>query len=210
MVERQRTLMHWPDIVTPAGIRQAYPLYSKAPPHLSWSRKAVRGLTYLDTDKGYQRQWRWERWMMQAACVTGGPPKTQFIYTYARGWEMELEGQESRGGRMRGGVRQWRISCDEEGRTELAHFVDSGEGRDWPGRRERHLGDQKAVVHHHSLDRLNMINESKKKKKSSRSSIGETLAREMAERPRALMRIKSHGGETGMRRRTVGRTWKYG
>ena len=32
-----------------------------------------------------------------------------------------------------------------------------------PGRGERHLGDQSATVHRHSLDRLNMINDSLKK-----------------------------------------------
>jgi len=52
------------DIVTPAGIRQAFPLHSKAPDHLKWSRVALRGLTYLVTDKGPQRhpaslQTRW-------------------------------------------------------------------------------------------------------------------------------------------------------
>jgi len=36
--------MHMPDIVTPAGIRQAHPLRAKAPAHLKWSRMAVRGL----------------------------------------------------------------------------------------------------------------------------------------------------------------------
>jgi len=33
--------MHMPDIVTPAGIRQAYPLHPKAPAHLKRSREAV-------------------------------------------------------------------------------------------------------------------------------------------------------------------------
>lgn len=32
--------------------RQAYPLHSRAPAHLNWSRQATRGLTYLVTDKG--------------------------------------------------------------------------------------------------------------------------------------------------------------
>ena len=38
--------MHKPDIVTPAGIRRAHPIHPKAPPHLQWSREAVRGLIY--------------------------------------------------------------------------------------------------------------------------------------------------------------------
>ena len=44
--------MHWPDVITPVGIRQAYPLHATAPEHLSWPRQALRGLTYLETDKG--------------------------------------------------------------------------------------------------------------------------------------------------------------
>jgi len=48
--------MHWPDIATPAGIRQAYRLHAGAPPHLRWSRQAIRGLTYMVTDKGPQAQ----------------------------------------------------------------------------------------------------------------------------------------------------------
>jgi len=47
-------------IATPAGIKQEFPIYPKAPPHLKWSRQAVRGLVYMVTDKGPQRQWLWE------------------------------------------------------------------------------------------------------------------------------------------------------
>ena len=56
----QRMLM--PDIATPAGIRQAYPTQSKAPAHamVPPSRRAIRGLTYMMTDKGPQWQWLWE------------------------------------------------------------------------------------------------------------------------------------------------------
>lgn len=39
------------DIVTPAGIRQAYPIHSK-PKHLWWNRQAIKGLTHLVTDQG--------------------------------------------------------------------------------------------------------------------------------------------------------------
>jgi len=48
------------------------------------------------------------------------------------------------------------------------HRRDSGEGRSGPdGRRgERHQGDRDATVHRHSLDRLNAINDSLKKKTS--------------------------------------------
>jgi len=54
---RRGRRMHKPDIVTPAGIRQAYKLHGATPAHLSWSRWAVRGLTYMVTDKGPQAQW---------------------------------------------------------------------------------------------------------------------------------------------------------
>jgi len=46
-----------PGIATPAGIRQAYPIQAKAPPHLSWPTRAIKGLVYIVTDKGPQRQW---------------------------------------------------------------------------------------------------------------------------------------------------------
>ena len=44
--------------------------------------------------------------------------------------------------------------------------VDSGEGRNWPvGRREATRTCSGAAVHRHSLDRLNAINDTLKKKK---------------------------------------------
>jgi len=49
--------MHMPDIATPAGIRQAHRLHTRAAAYLKWSRWAVRGLTYVITDKGPQAQW---------------------------------------------------------------------------------------------------------------------------------------------------------
>jgi len=49
--------MHLPDIATPAGIQQAFPLHTKVPAHLCWTRDAIWGLTYLVTDKGLQQQW---------------------------------------------------------------------------------------------------------------------------------------------------------
>jgi len=49
--------MNKPDIVTPAGIRQAFRLHGKTPKHLNWSRWALRRLTYMVTDKGPQAQW---------------------------------------------------------------------------------------------------------------------------------------------------------
>jgi len=52
--------MQRPMVATPAGIKQQFPIYPKAPEHLKWRTKAVKGLAYMVTDKGPQRQWRWE------------------------------------------------------------------------------------------------------------------------------------------------------
>lgn len=65
--------LHWPDIVTPAGIRQAYQTHRKPPPYMSWSAKAIRGLTYIVTDRGPQRQWLKEIGKAEEAwCVCDG------------------------------------------------------------------------------------------------------------------------------------------
>ena len=39
-------------IATPLGIKQEFPIYPKAPAHMTWSPRAVRGLVYMVTDKG--------------------------------------------------------------------------------------------------------------------------------------------------------------
>ena len=49
-------MMSEPSLVTPAGIRQTYPLFEKAP-HLKWDRDALRGLMYLHTDRGPMKAW---------------------------------------------------------------------------------------------------------------------------------------------------------
>jgi len=79
--------MHWPDIVTPAGIRQAYPLHSRALAHLNWSRQAIRGLTYLVTDKGPQRQWLKEIGKVEdASCVCDGWTPQNAAHLYGCPW----------------------------------------------------------------------------------------------------------------------------
>ncbi|KAF8415634.1 hypothetical protein EV426DRAFT_700346 [Tirmania nivea] len=45
-----------PDIVTPAGIRQAFPM-GRPSKQMKWNREALRGLTYIVTDRGPQRWW---------------------------------------------------------------------------------------------------------------------------------------------------------
>jgi len=54
---RKGKRMHKPDIATPAGIRQAFRIHEGAPAHLKWNRTAIRGLTYMITDKGPQAGW---------------------------------------------------------------------------------------------------------------------------------------------------------
>jgi len=107
--------MHWSDIVTPAAIRQAYTLHARAPAHLSWPRQALRRLTYLETDKGPQRQWMREIGKtVDASCVCdasmAGHRRMRLIYICAHGWEMEWEDRRNRRGRMRSGVQRWRDS----------------------------------------------------------------------------------------------------
>jgi len=43
-------------IATPRGIKQEFPVFPKAPAHLRWSSRAVKGLVYMVTDKGPQQQ----------------------------------------------------------------------------------------------------------------------------------------------------------
>lgn len=49
-------LLSEPSLVTPAGIRQAYPLFRKER-HMKWDRDELRGLTYLHKDRGPMRSW---------------------------------------------------------------------------------------------------------------------------------------------------------
>ena len=45
-----------PSTATPAGIRQAYPLFRREP-HMKWNRTELKGLTYLHTDRGPMKAW---------------------------------------------------------------------------------------------------------------------------------------------------------
>jgi len=49
--------MNRPDIATPPGIRQEYPIPPKVPLHMGWSTRTIKGLVYIVTDKGPQCQW---------------------------------------------------------------------------------------------------------------------------------------------------------
>ncbi|KAF8424370.1 hypothetical protein EV426DRAFT_712188 [Tirmania nivea] len=45
-----------PDFITPAGIRQAFPM-GRPSKQTKWNWEALRGLTYVVTDRGPQRWW---------------------------------------------------------------------------------------------------------------------------------------------------------
>ena len=72
--------LHEKDIVTPAGIKQQFPVYPKAPAHIKWSRAAVRGLVYMVTkghnDSGYGKLGRARK---DSVYVTGGRHRTLHI-----------------------------------------------------------------------------------------------------------------------------------
>ena len=110
---RRGRRMHKPDIVTPAGIRQAYRLHEKTPAHLSWSRWAIRGLTYMVTDKGPQAQWMKTIGKVEdASCVCDGWTPQNAAHLYECPWV----------GDGRGSTREM-ILKDEEWCEEVARFI---------------------------------------------------------------------------------------
>jgi len=79
--------MHKPDVVTPAGIRQAFRLHGGTPAHLRWSRLAIRGLTYMVTDKGPQAQWPKEVGKVEdASCDCDGWTPQNAAHLYECPW----------------------------------------------------------------------------------------------------------------------------
>lgn len=44
------------DAMTPAGIGHDFRIHEK-PKHLKWTKKAVKGLTYITTDRGPMKRW---------------------------------------------------------------------------------------------------------------------------------------------------------
>jgi len=60
-------------LATPAGIRSEFPIYPKAPKHIGWTARALKGLVHMVTDKGPQLQWLWEMGKTEdPACVCDG------------------------------------------------------------------------------------------------------------------------------------------
>jgi len=81
-------------IATPWGIKHEFPIYPRAPAHLSWSPGAVKGLTYMVTDKGPQQQWLWEigkvdtRW-----CVCDGWTPQNAAHLLGCSWVADGKGR---------------------------------------------------------------------------------------------------------------------
>jgi len=81
----------------------AYRLHAGVPAHLHWSRQAIRGLTWMITDKGPQPQWMREIGKVDdASCVCDGwtPQNAAHLYEcpWVGGrWEGEDEGDGNEG-----------------------------------------------------------------------------------------------------------------
>jgi len=92
--------MHKPDIVTPAGIRQAYRLHGGTPAHLRWSRLAIRADIYggqrstgtvVERDRQGGGCELCLRWMDTTEC---GPSVRMSV---GRRWERKNEGVDDEG-----------------------------------------------------------------------------------------------------------------
>ena len=107
-----------PSLATPAGIRQAYPLFSH-PPHLRWDRDELRELTYLHTDKWPMRAWLHKigvvddpfcacgatqnaARLMEGTCVGGRRRKWEDIWTDREFWAEVVRFLRGRGLRTKG------------------------------------------------------------------------------------------------------------
>jgi len=102
-----------PSLATPAGIRQAYPLYSR-PPHMKWNREELRGLTYLHTGQGPDAAWLHKtRKAEDPFCICG---------------ETQNAAHLMEGGCVGGKRRRWEeIWTDREFCAEVVKFL-SGRG----------------------------------------------------------------------------------
>jgi len=82
------------DIATPAGIRQEFPIYPKAPRHMKWSRTAVKGLVHMITDKGPQQQWLWEIGKSEnSQCVCDGWTAQNAVHLLSCPWVGDGKGR---------------------------------------------------------------------------------------------------------------------
>jgi len=195
---------HETEVATPAGIKQQFPIYPKAPAHIKWSSRAIKGLTYMITDKGPQRQWLWEIGKCEEQwCVCDG-------WREAIGEEGELRWMEKVGSEKR------LIEVEELAEERVEEWSDGSRigGRAAGANREEglYLGEWATVADaeevgvmlswEHSnvvaLDSQGVIQRIENlRHKAPRSWIEEKLTRQMQERPRALMWVRGHTGVKG-------------
>jgi len=110
---RRGKRMHMPDTATPAGIRQSFKLHGGGPEHLNWSWWAIRGLTYMVTDKGPQAQWvKTIGKVDDARCVCDGWTPQNAAHLYECLWVGDGKGR----------TREM-IGKDEKWCEDLARFV---------------------------------------------------------------------------------------
>ena len=105
-------------LATPAGIRQAYPLYTRTP-QMKWDREEVRGLTYLHTDRGPMAEWLFKIGRADSPrCKCGEIQNAQHLMA---------------SGCVAGLTRRWEdIWTDREFCTEVGKFLRNG-GEPDPG-----------------------------------------------------------------------------
>jgi len=83
-------------VATPAGIKQEFPAYPKAPAHLKWSPNALKGLVCMVTDKGPQRQWLWEIGRSEErVCVCDGWSSQNAAHLLGCAWVGDGKGRTS-------------------------------------------------------------------------------------------------------------------
>jgi len=177
-----------PDIVTPAGIRQAFPnphKYIRNRQHMpSGQGPRYGGLKYLVIDKGPQQQWA-ELWWVEGI---NGRRRVRVV-------ELEEDKVEewTDGSRMEGrAAAATRMSVQYLGAmATIADLEALGVSLAWE-RCDVVALDSKGVIQ--KIQGL--------EHQAPRSWIEERLASQMVERPRTLMWVKGHDGVEGNERRT--------
>ena len=85
---------------------EAFPIHCK-PAHLKWDRQAVKGLTYMVTDRGPHRWWQKTISRMEYdKCKCGIAQNAAQLMRY-RWWEAARGGRKGKSGRTRIGTERW-------------------------------------------------------------------------------------------------------
>ena len=84
------------EIAMPAGIKQRFRIYPKAPAHINWAPAALKGLVYMVTDKGPQQQWLWEIGKSEKpCCVCDGWTAQNAVHLMSCPWVGDGKGRKS-------------------------------------------------------------------------------------------------------------------